>query len=106
MSDSAPASGWASPGPDLDPKTASGWVAAIAGLCAAGVVAGPVALAAQGVAALTDRDTDKAVDAVMDPACRVVEKLVDAADKYNETIIKAGITAAVGSVVRGSGSQS
>ncbi|MEU5398159.1 hypothetical protein ABZ348_02500 [Streptomyces sp. NPDC005963] len=43
-------------------------------------------------AALMDRDTDKAVDAAMDPACRAVEKLVDAADKYNETIITTGIT--------------
>lgn len=106
MSDSATASGWASPGPDLDPQTPSGWFAAIAGLCASAVVAAPIALAAQGVAALTDRDTDKAVDAVMDPASRAVEKLIAAADKYNETIIKAGITAAIGSIAHGSSSQS
>lgn len=105
MPDSAPASGWAAPGPEFDPKTVSGWVATVAGMAAAAVVAAPVALVAQGVAALTDRDQDKAVDAVMDPAFEAVVKLIGAADKYNETIVKAGITTAIGSLAHGSSSK-
>ncbi|MFE2045854.1 hypothetical protein ACFXAZ_37005 [Streptomyces sp. NPDC059477] len=106
MSDSAPAAGWAAPGPELEPKTASGLVAAVAGMLAATAVAAPIALVAQGVAALTGGDQDKAVDAVMKPTSRAVEKFIDAADKHNETIVKAGITAAVGAIAHGSSSKS
>ncbi|MFE7595580.1 hypothetical protein [Streptomyces sp. NPDC057494] len=84
--------------PDPNPKTFSGWVVCLAGGWATVVVAGPVALAAQGVAVLRGRDGDKAFEAVLNPAAKALNKGIEVADKYNETIVKAGINAAIDAI--------
>ncbi|MFF8837573.1 hypothetical protein [Streptomyces sp. NPDC015130] len=84
--------------PDLDPKTFSGWVVAVAGGWATIAVAGSAALVAQGVATLAGRDGEKAFDAVFDPAAKVLNMGIETADKYNETIVKAGISAAIAAI--------
>ncbi|MET9554514.1 hypothetical protein [Streptomyces sp. NPDC006645] len=47
------------------------------------------------MAAIRGRDSEQALSTVMDPAAKVLDKAVKAADKHNDTIVKAGITAAI-----------
>ncbi|MER5775469.1 hypothetical protein ABT144_14460 [Streptomyces sp. NPDC002039] len=65
----------------------------------------PVAFAAKGVAALRGADTEAAYDMVANPGLEGLEQAIKAGDKYNETVVKAAITAAVGKVAKNHGTQ-
>ncbi|MER8183017.1 hypothetical protein [Kitasatospora sp. NPDC094015] len=79
---------------DGNPKTVSGWAAGFVGMGAM-MMALPVAVAAGGVAALRGRDAEETMEKVMEPVGNAVERFIDAADKHNDTIVKATIGAVI-----------